>query len=381
MTDKEYREKVRALLKLMTTKNISQQEFDTARNKLMDLIKENNFPNLLFHTERSKEEGRFTTIYTGLCTRIATEMRNEEKRARLKLQKSKSDSIMPIQCRESKGFEQLKQTRIITDRDFNLLYNDPKQGTKIEGDFSYRTKWIHDVFVNELVKWNKLRMFPFEIDASAFEKSIQEDTVKIIAQNFSNLREELPVVNFTDKDFRNVTGLKHLSNEEIKSLVEKYQDLRVTGTIVRYYDELKGATHRVRLFKAPYVSIIYKETEYKSPRGQKPENEYTFLIDFGGFMVLQNLINQWFTFLPKKFYKLPGGAQEIERKLAQFSKTQRRSITTISAWLGYVENPKDIYSRRKLIERHLDALKKDKFLRFWKATGRGRKTVYTMVRM
>lgn len=188
MTDEEYRKKVIELLKLMAPGNSSQQGGETARNNLAELIKENNFPNILFHPEHSKEEGRFTLMYTGLCSQLAKELRNEEKRAKKKPEAVKSGSIVPIQCRDSKGFEQLKQTRIITDRDFNLLYNNPKQGTKIEGDFNYRTKWIHDVFTHELTKWHRSKMFPFEIDVRAFEKSIQEETVAIIAKNFSNLR-------------------------------------------------------------------------------------------------------------------------------------------------------------------------------------------------
>jgi hypothetical protein len=319
-------------------------------------------------------------IYRSLSGRIVKEMRDEEKRAQIKSRKSetKINSLVAAQYRRPKGLERLMQVGVVTDRDFNMLYQNPERGTKIKGDFNYRVKWIHDVFVNRLMKFHYAAMRPFKLEANSFEKEIKEGSLAIISKEFVNLRREMPVVTFTDRDFRQDTGLKHLSGDEIYKLVAKYEDLRIEGCIARIRDEEKKVNHFIHLKNASYVTVVYDTTGRFSPRGHKPEHNYAFTINIGGFFVLQNLIREWITVLPKRFYALRGGAQEIYRHITQFGKTVRRSIDTISKWLGYKENPSDIYSRRKVIEGYLDELKFNNFLKYWKAQGRGRKTVYNM---
>lgn len=377
----EERKRVVGLVKVIRRENTT-QERNEAFLKLEEWIRAHlNFsPGLLFDLPFSKEDQDMKLILMSIKNRISEALYAERKKATEKPKKSVSESnaIVPMRHERKKGLERLMQIGMVTDRDFNMLYQDLKRGTKIKGDFNYRVKWVHDVFVNRLMKFHYAAMRPFKLAANSFEKEIKEESLAIISKEFVNLRREMPVVTFTDRDFRKDTGLKHLSSDEIYELVAKYEDLKVEGCVARIRDEEKKVIHFIHLKNASYVSVVYETTGRFSPRGHKPEHNYAFTINIGIFFVLQNLVREWITVLPKRFYALRGGTQEIYRHIAQFGRTVRRSIDTISKWLGYKENPSDIYSRRKVIEGYLDELKFNNFLKYWKTQGRGRKTVYIM---
>ena len=95
---------------------------------------------------------------------------------------------------------------VTTDRALNLMVR--KSDLRIEGDFNYRVKWIHDVFCQTMWKYILKGVGLEELH----EKNglIPPKDLNEIMKRLNELRSTLPQIKFTDKDFREITGLKHL---------------------------------------------------------------------------------------------------------------------------------------------------------------------------
>jgi hypothetical protein len=262
--------------------------------------------------------------------------------------------------------------QVTTDRVFNMLYNDPDRRIRIVGDFNYKVKWIHDCFTHILKK-------EYVDKAPKLKEAIfrPEDKDKILA-HINEFRSYLPQLKFTDAQFRKITGLKKVSGEEINQLVESYRKLDIKGEIFSYWDKEINRWIRAS-FSGSIADVLTLETGKISPRGNKPEHEYCFSLNAGGFLLFHNLLHRRYKSFPKDFYQLRGGAQDIYRYVAQFNASDLL-IRTMSKILGYGET-KNISERKKRIDYYLNELKENGFIKDWSRRGRGQKTVYHIKRI
>jgi hypothetical protein len=203
-----------------------------------------------------------------------------------------------------------------------------------------------------------------------------------IMSMLEELKGVIPVIRFTDKKFREVTGARHLSSEEIRELVLGYSKLSITGTAQIYHDPTTGNYRELMFDDYRIAQVVIKKSGNYSRRNQKPEYEYFFDITVWGLVLFHNLYNKSFTKLPEDFAtKLKPGAQEIYRKIAQFTGTTY-NIQTIAKIIGYGDTTlSNIKDTQQLIEKSLNQLKQEKLIKGWSREGSGVKTKYKIKRV
>ncbi len=267
---------------------------------------------------------------------------------------------------------------VTTDRTMNLMVR--KSSLRIEGDFNYRVKWVHDIFCHSMWKYILKGVGLEELHKKA--GLIPAKDLEEILDRLDELRVALPRISFTDKDFRNITGLKHLSGEEIRELVQGYIDLRIYGELELYFNPGTKNFKSILLDGYPLSLVVIKKSGNYSQRNKKPEHEYFFDLTLYGLMLFHNLMSGQFTKLPPQiFYKLKPGSQEIYRKIAQHSGSTF-NILTIAEYIGYSESTiSNIPKIIRLVEKCLNELKKKKLILGWKSEGTGRDTKYLIQRV
>jgi hypothetical protein len=242
---------------------------------------------------------------------------------------------------------------VCTDRAFNMLVKNESSEIEIAGDFSYRVKWVHDVFSEKL--WQYI------LDQNLLELKKEERQLlpteyfpTMTEELFSSFRKHLPAIRFTDKEFKKITGLKHLRNHQISELVEKYICLRVKGESKALLDPDTGKYRRIKVIGS-FADVFIEETGNYSKRFHKPEHVYLFSLNFWGLVLFQNFLNKSYAKFPKEYYKLSAEGQELYRNIAQHKQSEF-SPERIRKIMGYAESTRTV----QIIERaskHLNKMK------------------------
>jgi len=275
--------------------------------------------------------------------------------------------IKPKEVQKKK--KQDKQTGLLyvgitTDRALNLLVKSKK--LKILGDFNYRVKWIHDIYSQKL--WEQLlTSYEAELNEKG-DELIPLDDIQEALTNINDLRDILPVVEFTDRDFREITGLKHLSGEKIRELVIKYKEIKVDGEIEAYFDIRNKKFKKIMYNDCPFAEVSIRKSDKISNRNGRPMYIYRFLTTQYGLILLHNFLAHKFTKFPTEFYKLKRASQEIFRKVVQHEKSKFR-IKTIFQYISYPENPSNWKAMMLLVENGLNELKDKKLIISWEKKG------------
>lgn len=269
-----------------------------------------------------------------------------------------------------KKIDDLGKFGIHTDRAFNLINN-----TEITGDFNYKVKWVHDILYQKCWEWQRKNK-----KASETIGQIKGSEIIPIMENKKTLNlvlSILPNIIITDKEFKDIIGIKKLSGEQIKRLMEKYTELIVRGPIAyRYYNN--GKTWQEFSISGSIATVITEKTgEYTTFK--KPKYRHFFIWHPAGFLLFYNLLQQKFTLFNKDFYRLPKQEQEIYRKVAQHSASSF-SLPKIREFLGHKE-AKNIRKQIPTFKKYLFNLKKKGFIYSFRVTGRGKKTVFHIFRV
>jgi hypothetical protein len=242
---------------------------------------------------------------------------------------------------------------VCTDRSFNMLVKNESSQIEVAGDFSYRVKWIHDVFSEKLWQYI-LEQNLLELKKEERQLLATEDFTAMTEELFSSFKEHLPVIRFTDKEFKEITGLKHLRNHQIAELVEKYICLRVKGESTALLDPDTGKYKRIKVIGS-FADVFIEETGNYSQRFQQPEHAYIFSLNFWGLVLFQNFLNKSYAKFPEEYYKLSGEGQELYRNIAQHGQSTF-SPERIAKIMGYSESTRTV----RIIERatkHLNKMK------------------------
>jgi len=242
---------------------------------------------------------------------------------------------------------------VCTDRAFNMLVKNESSKIEIDGDFSYRVKWVHDVFSEKL--WQLiLEEKLLELEKEKRQMLPTKDIVAMTEELFSSFRQYLPVIQFTDKEFKETIGLKHLRNHEIAELVKKYIHLRLEGESKMLLDPATGKYTSIKVIGS-IADVLIEETGNYSKRFHKPEHVYIFSPNVWGFVMYQNYLNKSYTKFPKEYYKLSGEGQELYRNIAQYGQSTF-SPERVGKIMGYAEGTRTA----RIIERaskHLNKMK------------------------
>ncbi len=241
---------------------------------------------------------------------------------------------------------------VCTDRAFNMLVKSDSN-IEIDGDFSYRVKWVHDVLSEKLLQYI-LKNDLLKLKKEERQMLTTEDFTTLTEELFSSFKKHLPVIRFTDKEFKEITGLKHLRNHQISELIEKYICLRVKGESKALLDPDTRKYKRIKVIGS-FADVFIEETGNYSKRFHRPEHVYLFSLNFWGLVLFQNFLNKSYTKIPKEYYKLSAEGQDLYRNIAQhvqstFSPERIRKI------MGYSESTRTI----RIIERaskHLNKMK------------------------
>ena len=240
---------------------------------------------------------------------------------------------------------------IHTDRAFNLLKHSEMSVTSRLP--TYKLKMVHDVLTESL--WESLRK-----DGSTDKQKplIDEDEEHLLLDTFLKLsNEDFPKVEFTDTDFRRITGKKWLSGEDIKTLMEEYSMMHCSATIPCLWN---GKTYKKINYSGGFFSILSRESGAVSKNGGKPIYLYKLIWHLWGFLLLNTLIQHKFTLMDRGFHGLPGAQQHLVRYLKQFNtNTVTFKISTIIDVIGMKED--SIYKsiQKTRIIKHLDSLVQD----------------------
>jgi hypothetical protein len=196
-----------------------------------------------------------------------------------------------------------------------MLVKNESSKIEIDGDFSYRVKWVHDVFSEKL--WQLiLEEKLLELKKEERQMLPTKDIAAMTEELFSSFRQYLPVIRFTDKEFKETIGLKHLRNHEIAELVKKYIHLRLEGESKMLLDPATGKYTSIKVIGS-IADVLIEETGNYSKRFHNPEHVYIFSLNFWGFVLFQNYLNKGYTKFPKEYYKLTEEGQELYRNIAQ----------------------------------------------------------------
>jgi len=266
-------------------------------------------------------------------------------------------------------------TGITTDRSFNLLREN--KNLHLNNKLNYREKWVHDVFTHVLFE-EILESENNNLDSKQ-DLILSEDRNKLLVI-IEQLNKVLPIIKFTDKKFREVTGMKHLSGEEIKKLVLRYGKLSITGKTKSFYNAKLNRYETLEFDDYRIAQAVVNETKRYSNRNHKPKHEYYFDITAWGLVLFHNLYNKRFTKFPKDYYKLKPGSQEIYRKIVQHDGSTF-NISTIAEIMGYSKKTiKNITYLQKLINNNLNQLQQKKYIKNWIQEGSGVKSKYKIKR-
>lgn len=274
-------------------------------------------------------------------------------KVRAATQKTDSDSKQKKSRKKKK--DGILKFGVCTDRAFNMLIKNESSEIKVTGDFNYRVKWVHDV-LSETMWQHILNNNLLELKKEERQLLSTEDIVGMTKELFSSFRERLPVIRFTDKEFKETTGLKHLRNHEIAELVKKYIKLTIEGESKALLDTETGKYTSITAIGSIADGFINKTGKY-SKRFHQPEHVYIFSLNFWGFVLFQNLLNKSYTKFPKEYYKLNGEGQELYRNIAQFGYSEF-SPERVGKIMGYAEST----WIARIIERaskHLNKMKAD----------------------
>ncbi len=247
---------------------------------------------------------------------------------------------------------------VYTDRAFNLIYGNQKN--QVGGRLNYKTRWVHDVISETLWQWiNKNKISKQKRPLIVIDNA--DDLLHIFAQ--LDRTKDLPVLYFTDKDFRQITGRKRLSGEEIKNLVTEYTYVTIDGEVPSYWNSEKKTYEKVKV-SGPLFDVICEPSGQVTRRNNKPINEYKILMNLWGFILYNNMLQHKFTGFEKAFYLLRGSQQNLVRFLSQF-KVGDYKLSTLIDIFGF---KRDSIYRRKQKERiisHLNDLKTLGFIKNW----------------
>jgi len=264
---------------------------------------------------------------------------------------------------------------IKSDRGFNMLREN--KNLHLKNKLNYREKWVHDVFTQVL----------FEEILNAENNTLDGKQDLILAEDknrlltiLEQLNGVLPIIKFTDKKFREVTGMKHLSGEEIKKLVLRYGKLSITGKTRSFHNAKLNRYETLEFDDYRIAQVVVNKTEKYSNRNHRPEYEYYFDITVWGLVLFHNLYNKNFTNFSKDFYKLKPGSQEIYRKIAQHSGSTFK-ISTLAEIMDYSKNTtKNITYIQRMINNNLNQLKEKKYIKNWIKEGSGVTSKYKIKR-
>lgn len=273
---------------------------------------------------------------------------------------------------KEENIKSLAKIGVHVDRSLNLATN-----LQIMGSFNYRVKWIHDVFYQKCHEWiEKNRK-----DSNAVGKIQGNELIPILEdkQISTKLFSSLPKIVFTDKEFRDITGLKRLTGKQIKDLVEDYSSLIVKGPLA-YRCDYGDKKWKYYSISGSICTAITEESGEFSTYPKKPKFKHFFIWHPAGFLLFYNLLKGEFTLFDKDFYKLSRQEQEIYRKVAQHSSSSF-SLPQIGIILGYKKEAKNIKQQIPTFKKYLSNLKKKKLIYSYRVKGRGKNTIFHVFRL
>lgn len=273
---------------------------------------------------------------------------------------------------KEENIKSLVKIGIHVDRSLNLATN-----LQITGNFNYRVKWIHDVFYQKCHEWiEKNRK-----DSNALGKIQGNELIPILKdkQISTKLFSSLPKIIFTDKELKDITGLKRLTGKQIKDLVEDYSSLIVKGPLAYRCDD-SNKKWKYYSISGSICTVITEESGEFSTYPKKPKFKHFFIWHPAGFLLFYNLLKGEFTLFNKDFYKLSRQEQEIYRKVAQHS-TSSFSLPQIRIILNYKKEVKNIKQQIPTFKKYFNNLKKKKFIYSYKVKGKGKKAIFHIFRL
>lgn len=273
--------------------------------------------------------------------------------------------------------DRITTPKVTTDPAMNIVK--PGNDMEITGNFNYRAKQMHDVFYHKLSLW--IRNNPKKAKLYYFQsKSLEE----LLGVHLEELLTLLPPISFTDSEFRDITGLRHLSGEDIKGIAEEYSKVRLDGVFYIADDGKKWTEYSIH---SHIAGIIIEESGDYSIRGEKPIFRYCIGWNLLTFLLFHNLLHERFTLWGKDFYKLEGGQQNLIRYIRQF-KNSKLGLEEISGIIGYDKSVEElskfgIQDRIRSIGDKLESLRRNKYIHSWrkKPGTKGRQTVFIINRV
>jgi len=250
---------------------------------------------------------------------------------------------------------------VYTDRGFNMLHGN--QEVVIEGDLNYKVKWVHDVITETL--WQHIQEQGIEKQRKPLmDIKNADDLINKVSQ--LKVGEDLPILTFTDSDFRKITGRDRLTGEQILELVRKYSKITVDGILATFWSTERKKYETVGVAGTMF-EVIWKESGEVSNRNKKPIWKYTVLMHVWGFMLYNNLLQHKFTGFDRGFYKLKGSQQELVRLLSQFNNSSYK-FSTVLKILGMKEDAKNPRRQMQLVVKHLKETEKKGYINNWRLT-------------
>lgn len=253
---------------------------------------------------------------------------------------------------------------VCTDRGFNLLKSNPKNRLRIVGKLNYKTAWANDFYCHKLFHGH-VRNVP-RLTADLFDTL----DMKTLVKKIDKLCRKVPVVEFTDSEFRKTLGLdpKNFSNEAIHRIILDYSHLRLEGVLYEFWDEETRAWMEVSLDDS-MLGLAWKEPETVSKRGG-PDRTYAVRANMAALFMFQSIRYHRFSLFKTEFYRLPAAAQLLYRAISPFQnvKLDAKAIRQILGTSGGL--------RIKKVKSILGTLKKNHFIVWYNPPAKGKTTFH-----
>jgi len=293
------------------------------------------------------------------------------------LKKKKKNWPAPIKTKQDKLAYRL-ETGLATERGsaFSLLESsilesdilESELNTKKVGEIDYRTWWIGDcivwaIFEEYNIAWTEEEKKDFYMDIKEL-KQAEDYLAKLKKEYPKAYYRDVPNILLTDKEIREKTGRRDLSNKDIYNLVEKFVGVPITRRTNRKVGE--DGDNWVRFFEIENICKVKgKETGKLSHRNKQPEHSYIFIFDTAAGLDFWNAVRLGlFDCRPPSYYKMPGGSQQILRAIGWSTKPSDLKLQELCRIAGIKD--KNVTHQQKFIETYLTELVEKRYIESWK---------------
>jgi len=302
-----------------------------------------------------------------------------------------SPSVKPIKKQKRKENKLIVKAKfnIISERGVNMLllpslrkrpnqkkifvFKGEEYTVEIEGYWGWKNSMLLDVIGHKFMteregQFLKERVLLFENREEVGPK------IKIM-KTFE--KEDFPLVEFTDDEFRDLTQ-RSFSTKEIYDIVTSTAKVFIKA-MWPVYDPQRNEFFLYEIGSS-FFSYFCEELGSVFPRWKDPKfarkRKYQIIFSTpGSWIFLQNLLAHQFDYYNPVLYQCSPATQNLYRGISYYDVEPWESLDSLARKAGY-DLSQPVENKKKYVEKALKELKEKELIEGWKKKGKGRNTLY-----